>query len=237
MAQHLAEHGVSIIALGRRVPDCPVAQFIELDISDPSSIEEAAKHVPSGLGGLCNIAGVAATQSSQMIARSNYLGLRLFTESLTSKIVRGGSIVNIGSSSGFAWSERKAQHVELGSTSGFDEGLRWLAQHPVSDAKAYGYFKEALIVWTMQRALSLRDAAGIRMNCVSPGPVETPILQQIRSVRGEDSMSDAIRRGGGIARPADIVPAIAFMLSAASHWMVGANLAIDGGLVASMTVE
>ena len=69
----------------------------------------------------------------------------------------------------------------------------------------------------------------IRMNCVSPGPVETPILPDFLETLGERAAEDAkiMDRPG---RPEDIAPVIAFMCSDGSSWIRGANIPVDGGM-------
>lgn len=80
---------------------------------------------------------------------------------------RGGAVVNVGSTAGQGWPQRLPQHLELARIEGFGQGLEWLTRNTVTKEQAYPYFKEALIVWTMHRAATLRRDTGIRMNCVS----------------------------------------------------------------------
>ena len=70
---------------------------------------------------------------------------------------------------------------------------------------------------------------GIRMNCISPGPVETPILPDFLVTLGERAEEDmkVMDRPG---RPEDIAPVIAFMCSDSSNWIRGANIPCDGGM-------
>jgi NAD(P)-dependent dehydrogenase (short-subunit alcohol dehydrogenase family) len=236
-ARLLSSRGASVIALDRNKPDFPVAGFVQIDLADPDSINAAAQQLPDTLTGLCNVAGVPGTVGSNRVARINYLGLRQLTEAVIPKMVKGGSIVNVASTAGQNWRERQKIHVDLGSTASFTDGLRWLESNPVSDAQAYPYFKEALIVWTMGRAVTLRRATGIRMNCVSPGPTDTPILNDFRITLGSANVEDAIHRAGGVGRPEDIAPVIAFLLTTESAWVVGANLLADGGLLASRILD
>ena len=74
------------------------------------------------------------------------------------------------------------------------------------------------------------------MNCISPGPVDTPILQDfIASLgeRAEDSM--AIMDRPGTAQ--DIAPLLVFMCSDDSQWLRGANIPCDGGMSAHLLLK
>ena len=67
------------------------------------------------------------------------------------------------------------------------------------------------------------------MNTVSPGPVDTPILQdflETLGARAEEDMRTMDRAG----TPADIAPVVAFLLSDGSAWIRGANVPTDGGM-------
>ena len=71
------------------------------------------------------------------------------------------------------------------------------------------------------------------MNCISPGPVDTPILGDFVKTLGarvEEDMRVMDRLGG----PDDIAPVIAFLLSTASTWIRGASIPVDGGMHAQV---
>jgi NAD(P)-dependent dehydrogenase (short-subunit alcohol dehydrogenase family) len=92
-----------------------------------------------------------------------------------------------------------ATHRELARCTTYDEGARWLTAHPVPPETVYQYSKEALIVWTMVRAGALFREHGVRINCVSPGPVDTPILEDFRSTLGQAKVAQAIDISDGQA--------------------------------------
>ena len=110
----------------------------------------------------------------------------------------------------------------------FENVADFISVNELADARNYFFCKELLIVWTMLNRWTWRDR-GIRMNCVSPGPVDTPILPDfIESLgkRAEEDMRVMDRPG----TPEDIAPLVAFLCSDTSAWIRGANLPCDGGL-------
>lgn len=73
---------------------------------------------------------------------------------------------------------------------------------------------------------------GIRVNVISPGPVETPIWERGRDQASADAMRRKIASGvpmGRMGGPAEIAAAAVFLASGESSYMTGAELVIDGG--------
>jgi NAD(P)-dependent dehydrogenase (short-subunit alcohol dehydrogenase family) len=73
--------------------------------------------------------------------------------------------------------------------------------------------------------------AGVRVNAVSPGPIETDM--GARSVGSLDNMRGFAKSGvplGVPSTPADIAEAVLYLASAQARFVVGQTLTIDGGL-------
>jgi NAD(P)-dependent dehydrogenase (short-subunit alcohol dehydrogenase family) len=225
--------GAQVIGLDRNDPLITLDGFVKADLGDPASIDQAIAALPEKFDGLVNAAGVPGTASVELVARINYLGLRHLTEGVVGRLNPGGSIVNFASVLGGEWLQRVELHKALATTSGFAEGERWLAANPVPQATCYQYFKEALIVWTFGQAQQWFLQHDIRMNCVAPGPVFTPILGDFVAMLGEERVANDAPR---MKRPGfgdEIAPPVTFLLSDASRWINGVNLPIDGGLAST----
>jgi NAD(P)-dependent dehydrogenase (short-subunit alcohol dehydrogenase family) len=119
---------------------------------------------------------------------------------------RGGSIVNMASILGFVGDP---------------------------DLAAYCAAKGGVIALTKAAALTY-GPKGVRVNCICPGDVETPLVQEYFNkdpdparLRREVCSKYALRR---IATPQDIAQAALFLASDASSFLTGSTLVVDGGL-------
>ena len=70
----------------------------------------------------------------------------------------------------------------------------------------------------------------IRVNCVAPGLVDTPLAARITSNETALKASIAMHPLGRIGRPEDVASGIAWFLDPANDWVTGQVLGIDGGL-------
>ncbi len=232
-ARQAMARGATVIGVDRVAPSFSLAHFHVADLSDPRSIAALVEALPTGIDALANVAGVPGTAGALKVGAVNYLGLRQLTESLAPKLAHSASIVHVASIAGAAWQERVALHKELATNGSFEAGAAWLAQHPVADDFSYPYFKEALLVWSATRAAHWWRERGIRMNCVSPGPVETPILADFRVSLGDARVQGDIDRVGRAGTPSDVAGVVLFLCTDDARWINGANIATDGGLAAS----
>ncbi|QDN75824.1 SDR family oxidoreductase [Streptomyces sp. S1A1-7] len=76
---------------------------------------------------------------------------------------------------------------------------------------------------------------GIRVNALSPGPIETPGIRGLGSPsKGEEQLADSLANEiplGRIGRPDEVAATAVFLASDQSSFTTGAELFVDGGLV------
>ena len=96
---------------------------------------------------------------------------------------------------------------------------------------AYGTSKAAIIQLTQQQAIELGEF-GIRVNCVSPGPVKTKLAKAVHTPDIVKAYHDSIplNRYG---MENEIAEAIFFLSSEKASYITGQNLSVDGGFEAS----
>ena len=94
----------------------------------------------------------------------------------------------------------------------------------------YGAAKGAVV--QMSRALAQSEAGyGIRVNCICPGGVDTPMLPDPEAARESAYQNNPLRR---LARPEEIARAALFLASDEASYITGVALAVDGGWTAGV---
>lgn len=93
---------------------------------------------------------------------------------------------------------------------------------------AYSASKAAIIAMTRGDAIDY-SPYGIRINCVSPGIIDTPMTSNvpINKVLLKESVEKAPMKRMG--RPEEVADAVVFLCSPRSSFVQGANLVVDGG--------
>jgi NAD(P)-dependent dehydrogenase (short-subunit alcohol dehydrogenase family) len=102
---------------------------------------------------------------------------------------------------------------------------------------AYCASKAGVIMLTKCMALD-GAKAGIRVNCVCPGFIETPMIQGYFADQPDPEASreyaTSIHPLGRLGQPRDIADAFVYLSSAESSWVTGTPLVVDGGLVSGI---
>ncbi|MEK9962418.1 MAG: SDR family oxidoreductase, partial [Rhodobiaceae bacterium] len=169
------------------------------------------------------------TRPADLVLKVNLVGLKYFTTLMIDKLNDNASIVNLASLAGFGWPQ-SIEAIKASEHLAFEDVERFIHDYNITNEGGRSYFfsKEALVVWTMKNRWTWRDR-GIRINAVSPGPVDTPIMPDFKKTLGKRAEEDfAVNDRPG--RPEDIAPVVCFMLSDMTHWFRGANLMLDGGM-------
>ncbi len=227
-AKELKERGAYVIGIDRNECDEFVDEFIKADFMDPESILATANAISGNVDILFNSAGLPPTAPVVNVMTVNFVALRRFTELMIDKLNKGGAIVNMASLAGVGWPGAVDSCKQFIDNANFDNVESLCSELSIDQARCYFFSKEALVIWTMQNWNTWRER-GIRLNAISPGPVDTPILPDFLETLGERAEED-MKIMGRAGTVEEIAKVVAFMCSDDSVWINGANIQCDGGM-------
>ncbi len=104
----------------------------------------------------------------------------------------------------------------------------------IANSVAYVTAKHALLGLTRAMALDYAQK-GIRVNCVCPGAIDTPMLRWAASLSTNPEevirTCDRMHAMGRIGRPQEVANAIAYLASSQASFITGTALVVDGGML------
>ncbi len=192
------------------------AKAYSVDVSDAGSVEAAVDALAGDLGRpqlLVNSAGIGGFARSEeedpgrwaAIIAVNLTGTFLMCRyTLPFLLDGGGAIVNIASNAG-------------------------IMGQPFS--AAYCASKGGVVNLTRALAVEYVDR-GVRVNCVAPGGMRTPLTKGFRLPEGADlDVLRPVMSRIGVSEPEEVAECIAYVASDDARYMIGSIVSIDGGLV------
>ena len=211
-----------------------VAGTYEADCGDPASIDATVEKIGGDVHALFNIAGVPQTLPPDRVFGVNFLGLRHLTEAvLAGPMVDGGAVAHVASKAGSGWRNHRPAIQEVLATPDLPAGAAWASANLADQGDPYFFSKECVVVYTMQRAHELLGR-GIRMNCLSPGPVESPMMPAFREALGSSLLELTAAQVGRMGRPDEMAGPLVFLNSDEASYVNGFDLMADGGFTGAM---
>ena len=204
-------------------PRCPwpggEENHIQIDLADPNktiaAIEVIKAKVDGQLHALVNNAGISPKGAG---------GARLTT--LDTDLRTWGHVFHVNFFSCVVLA--RALQAELAAAQGSVVNVTSIAGsrvHPFAGA-AYATSKGALI--TLGKVLAMEFAPDVRVNTICPGLIDTPMTAGLPGANAMDATLQryALRRMG---RDDEVAQAALFLTSAASSFVTGITMAVDGG--------
>lgn len=227
----------ALVALGAEVHGVDIkpspvslASFTPVDLRDPASIDAAIESIGGEIDGLFNCAGLPQTFPALDVMKVNYIGMRYWTEQWLPRIRRGGAIAIITSTAGMGYMAHAREIGELIAAEDFAGAVRWVEDHPELVGDGYGFSKEASTFWTMLMG-STTIRQGVRINCIGPGPTETPMISDFEEVASADIVDVFIQPINRRSKPIEQALPLVFLNSDAASFINGHVLYVDGGFV------
>ncbi|MCX5045372.1 coniferyl-alcohol dehydrogenase [Aldersonia sp. NBC_00410] len=232
-AAHFHTRGDHVLAVDVRENETPAAEHRTCDLRDTAAVDALLHDIGSGWDLLAHVAGVPGTAPPADVLTINYLGMRLMTEGMLPLLHPGGAVVAVASTAGAGWAHRTEVLEGLLGATDTAAVESWLATQDPS-YPVYNTSKEAVILYAKRLAAPAWTKYGVRINTVSPGPTETPILADFEQSMGVDVLDMVRSTVGRHATVDDIVPIIDFLGSPAARWVTGQDVWADGGFVSSI---
>jgi NAD(P)-dependent dehydrogenase (short-subunit alcohol dehydrogenase family) len=102
----------------------------------------------------------------------------------------------------------------------------------VAGGSVYCTTKGAIVTMTKAWAVELAPA-GLNVNAIAPGTVETPMNEALRDDPGFDAVTRAATPQGRNGQVDDVVPLVVFLASDDAKWFNGSIVTVDGGWLAT----
>ena len=224
LARQLAAGGACLV-LAARNADALAALGTELgattvlvDATTPADIERAVETAVSTFG---RLDGAANCVGSLLLKPAHLTRPEEFDEVLNVNLRSAFSLVRSATRAMMNNTEPAGGSIVLVATAAARIGL---ANH-----EAIAAAKGGVISLTLSAAASYA-AKQVRVNCVAPGLVRTPLTARITGSAAAEQSSVAMHALGRLGEPEDVARAIAFLLDPANSWITGQTLGVDGGL-------
>ncbi|MBV9548818.1 MAG: SDR family oxidoreductase [Alphaproteobacteria bacterium] len=208
IARAAEAEGALVTALDRN--PSPFAHARICDVSDENAVMDALAHL-SRIDGLVNAAGIAlrlTVTDTDMADYDRLMAVNLRGSFLVSKLAlpkmktHGGAVLHFSSCVGVTGARNRA---------------------------AYSASKGAIIALTRSMALDYATDK-VRVNCLCPGFVDTPLLAKMPPERR--ARLAATHPLGRIGTVEDVTPMALFLISDQAAWITGQAIGVDGGFSA-----
>lgn len=233
-AQILVDLGAEVHAVDIKKPDVTgLASYTECDLRDPEQIRAAVGRIGKVVNALFNCAGLPNTFPNLDVMLVNFCGLRELTERVLPNMVEGAAVASIASTAGIGWLQNIQTLMPLVLSPDFESARAWCEQHPKELANAYGLSKEAINAYTAHRSVALARQ-GIRINCLNPGPTDTPMMPEFEKAVGKRYMDEFPVPIGRHAVADEQAWPLVFLNSPRASYVTGQQFDADGGFKAGL---
>ncbi len=223
IARRAVEEGGRIVVADKSLSSqCPSEWYaVEVDVAEELRVKEMVRKTVEHLGGLdvlIHCAGIGIQQDLLQTELSDWR--RVIDINLT------GTFLCCREAARVMASQRHGCIVTIGSSSAVRPGIR---------SSAYAASKAGVVNFTRAIAIDLAKY-NIRVNAVSPGPIDTDLVQQMHSPDFRSNFTALIPQGR-YGHPDEVAVAAIFFASDEASFITGSVLAVDGGFTGSGVIR
>jgi NAD(P)-dependent dehydrogenase (short-subunit alcohol dehydrogenase family) len=232
--RHLSDLGAEVHVLDLKEPPVGVSSYQAVDLRDPEATLAAVESIGGSIHALFNCAGLPGSKFPDLdVMLVNFVGMRHLAELVSARMEPGAAIASISSTAGSGYLANIGKWMPLVTAPGFEAAKEWCATHPAEIEGGYAPSKEAIIIWTLWSSYGLAER-GIRVNCISPGPTETPMMPDFEKYVGKQFMENFPVPLGRRSTPDEQAWPLIFLNSPLASYMTGENVVTDGGTMGAV---
>jgi NAD(P)-dependent dehydrogenase (short-subunit alcohol dehydrogenase family) len=185
------------------------------------------------LDGLVTCAGLAGLpgRPGSLLASVNYFGTVEVLDGLRPALAAGDGAAAVAISSNSTTCQPGVPAAVLDACVAGDEVTARAAADEAGSLATYPATKVAIARWVRRNAVTPAwIGAGVRLNAIAPGMIETPLVEEGRADPQVGPMLDLFPiPAGRPGRPEEMASLLAFLLGAESTFFVGSVVFADGG--------
>jgi glucose 1-dehydrogenase len=209
-------YGVDLDASVEETASSAGATGLIADVADEESVARAVAEVVAREGRLDAVVNAAG-----IVRRASFVDMPLDDLEMMWRVnVRGTFVVSQAAARAM---------IDCGAAGSIVTFASVAAEHVGSMSAGYATTKGAVVSFTRGAAVSLAPH-GIRVNAISPGPIETPMNATLRTDPDHMRALHARIPLGRQGTVADVASSVAFLCSDESSWITGEVLRVDGGV-------
>jgi len=228
-AQTLAGLGAEVVVMDYAPVEFQVAEAIKVDLRDRAAIDDALAQAGT-VQSIFSAAGVA--DGTAGIMKINFIAHRHIIEKMLAggNLTRGGAVCLISSVAGLGWEGNLPQVLDFLDTPDYESAVAWVDGHEGTDN--YSFSKQAMNAYVARQAYPFL-AQGVRINCICPGPTDTPLARANADIWLGFAQDYRDATDTTHLTPDEMGDVMVFLNSAAASGISGVNLLVDHGHVMS----
>ncbi|MDO4538847.1 MAG: SDR family oxidoreductase [Coriobacteriales bacterium] len=234
VVESLVSEGAKVYGLDRNPSDTQGITFIQTDLADKFSIDEAFSQIPDHIDCFFGVAGLSGAKTGYWTTFTvNFIANKYITDRyLTERMEAGGAILYVTSCGGLMWEKWSREYKKVMKCRTWEEMEAFMKKVSPKDGvgiMAYTLSKRAMNYYASLMAVEL-GARGIRVNAVLPGSTDTGMKAEFEKMAGgADKLAQENGAVGRLATSQEMADPIVYLNSNMASFVSGLMMVVDMG--------